>query len=98
MPYTQLSPIATPGRRYSFSGKGGGPHIGGPFTQLSLIGTPGQRYAFTAKTVPEEPAAAVSAPKEPGGGERLYFGPKVKVDSEDDLEILEILQVIIGMN
>ena len=51
--YTQLSPTATPGKRYSFSPKsaaGSGPHTG-TFTALSVLGTPGQIHSFVAKGV-----------------------------------------------
>ncbi len=50
--YTQLSPTATPGRRYSFSAKtpeSGGKGVG-PFTSLSVSGVPGRIHTFSAKT------------------------------------------------
>ena len=47
MAYTQLSPTATPGRRYSFTK---GSLKNGPFTALSVTATPGRRHSFVAKT------------------------------------------------
>jgi hypothetical protein len=57
--YTQLSPTAVPGRRYSFTAKTaaptGGPHTG-EFTELSVTATPGQRHSFSAKTEASAPS------------------------------------------
>ena len=51
MPYTQLAPTATPGRRYSFAPKADASGKGaGPFTYLSVTATPGRRHSFVAKT------------------------------------------------
>ena len=59
--YTQLSPSAIPGKRYSFSAKdpapAGGPHTG-TFTELSVTATPGPIHSFSAK----DEAAAPSGP------------------------------------
>ena len=51
--YTQLSPIALPGKRYSFSAKT--PEVpsakgAGPFTAQSVTATPGIIHSFVAKT------------------------------------------------
>ena len=59
MPYTQLSPTATPGNRYSFSAKEKQivfPRGSDLFTQLSVMGLPGQRQSFLAKSaaVPDD--------------------------------------------
>ena len=53
--YTQLSPTATPGRRYSFSAKSGGGEHTGDFTELGVLGVPGPRHSFSAK----DPAAGI---------------------------------------
>lgn len=49
--YTQLSPIASPGKRYSFSAKGlaTGEKGEGPFTRLSVLASPGSIHSFSAK-------------------------------------------------
>ena len=50
--FTQLSPIALPGKRYSFVAKT--PAVGGkglgPFTAQSITATPGIIHSFVAKT------------------------------------------------
>ena len=80
-PFTQLSPAALPGKRYSFSPKtaaGAGPHTG-LFTELSVIALPGQRHSFLAKTAAEivtpepEPPPIVSIG---GGGGMLADWPE----------------------
>ena len=58
--YTQLSPTATPGKRYSFSAKTeaaapAGPHTG-LFTELSSMALPGPIHSFSAKTEAAAPA------------------------------------------
>ena len=59
MATTQLSPIGTPGKRYSFSAKAAAAAKGtGLFTELSVSGVPGAIHSFTAKT-----AAVVSGVK-----------------------------------
>ena len=62
MAITQLSPSATPGKRYSFSAKDeaapeAGPHTG-TFTELSVTATPGPIHSFSAK----DAAAPVAGP------------------------------------
>lgn len=59
MATTQLSPLGTPGRRYSFSPKtaAANEHTG-LFTQLHANALPGQRFSFSAKT-PETEAGHV---------------------------------------
>ena len=97
--YTQLSIIATPGGRHSFTAKtsgGAGEKGEGLFTALSIIATPGGRHSFTAKTivipVPEEPERIFDA----GGG----VTGKVQEDLyrwrlRDDKEIIEIIMGIV---
>jgi hypothetical protein len=57
--YTQLSPTALPGRRYSFSAKTaaptGGPHTG-TFTELGVIGVPSKQHSFSAKSEAGSPS------------------------------------------
>jgi hypothetical protein len=48
MAYTQLSPSATPGGRYSFTAKSAVSHTG-LFTELTVSGVPGQRRSFASK-------------------------------------------------
>lgn len=84
MPYTQLSPSATPGQPYSFPGSGS--HTGGPFTQLSVIGVPGQRYSFSAKdpaVLPVVPSAPSGLPGAPGGVQGWPFPGKPPVTHRD---------------
>lgn len=54
--YTQLSLIATPGKRYSFSAKAAADAAERPegtFTALSVLGIPGIIHSFSAKAAAE---------------------------------------------
>jgi len=51
MAYTQLSPTAIPGQRYSFSAKTATAAHAGLFTELSVLALPGQRHSFSAKSI-----------------------------------------------
>ena len=77
---TQLSTIATPGRRQTFSAKGAG-----VFTSLIVSGTPGRRQTFTAKA-----AALIAGTKGEGvftslivsgtPGQRQTFTAKTEIE------------------
>ena len=69
MAYTQLSPTATPGRRYSFVAKfaATGTHIGS-FTALSVMALPGPIRSFLAKTAVVVVVPPVIVPVVPSGG------------------------------
>ena len=49
--FTQLSPTALPGKRYSFLAKGMSPHTG-TFTELSVTALPGKIHSFSPKRGP----------------------------------------------
>ena len=49
MACTQLSSIATPGKRYSFLAKSARQRLSEVYTRLSPTATPGRQYLFTAK-------------------------------------------------
>jgi len=87
--YTQLSPTATPGKRYSFSAKT--PAVGEKgadlFTSLSVMAIPGQRHLFLPKTLAEIPMS-----------ERIKFykgrGPTNAF--KGDNELLELIGIILA--
>ena len=92
--YTQLSPSATPGKRYSFLAKEeaipeSGPHTG-TFTALSVSGTPGPIHSFLAKTEAAPEAGehtgrftALSVLGLPGG--IRVFSAKTEADEDERL-------------
>lgn len=69
MPFTQLSPSATPGKPYTFLAKtaASGTHTG-LFTELSVMATPGGIHAFVAKT-----------PATPGTGDHIGLFTELSV-------------------
>ena len=97
MAYTQLSPIATPGKRYSFSAKGAAEAAERPegtFTALSVLGVPGIIHSFLAKTV----AAAVRRPKR--SKEKTWLAQQAENQRfarlvREDNELLEIISTMI---
>ena len=101
--YTQLSPIATPGKPYSFSPKAAAEAAERPegtFTALSVLALPGPIHSFLAKeftapVVVPTPRPSISV----GGG---GFAPQLYAERErlarlrrDDNDLLEILSAML---
>jgi len=102
--YTQLSPIATPGKPYSFSPKAAAEAAERPegtFTALSVLALPGPIHTFLAKvSAPEpEPEPTPRPSISVGGG---GFAPQLYAERErlarlrrDDNDLLEILSAML---
>ena len=102
--YTQLSPSALPGKKYSFSAKNAAQRSHAElFTDLSVLALPGRRHSFLAKTefVPEEIEVITPSPtaRRGGGGAFYYTKGDYQFKDEqiyndihkDDEEVLEII-------
>jgi len=87
MAFTQLSPLALPGSRYSFSAKTeaeAGLKGKGPFTELSVLGLPGRIHSFDAKSITEagEKGEGQFTWLSPYGGPGRRYSFSAKVEAE----------------
>jgi len=98
MAYTQLSPIATPGKRYSFSAKTAAEaeeRPAGTFTALSVLALPGPIHSFLAKGVAPSPRPTPSISV--GGGGFVPHAERERLARlrRDDNNLLEIISALL---